>query len=819
MYPTDGPAYGPPAERERRLAALWFADIVGFTTIAGRDEVAAMDLIAALHAAAEEQVTRCRGRLVKTIGDAVLAEFTTTESALRAALSLSMIFSAGELRIGVHTGEVVRSPDGDVYGDGVNTTARLVREAEPGEIVVSEDVWRQLRNRPAEFSFEYVGKKQLRGIDYPIALYRARAPDTAASAGDGAADAALTRAGRPRGALVPSFDAIARRVRAGMTRPEVRRAAAICLAFVFPVASLLAWKLRTPEAAAFPSRGWALLAEFENDTPIDGLGPALTTAMSVAVEQSAFVNVVAGQQVEDALRRMRRDPDLPVDRSTARELAIREGLDVVLLPSVAAIGSQYFISLRIEEPGSGRQLRTLSVRVNSSDELLDGLDELALDLRAFLGESGDSIARRSQPLEAATTSSLEALQQYSLGFEAQRRGRYREAKRYFTAAVALDSTFSRALASLGMLEWEKGLEYQSGAVEFEGFDSERGKALLRRAVAHLDSVTERERLGTLAVFSFAVEGDLQQAIEYYRLRVARYPDDFVSHNNLGRLYYYAGRYEESVAAYKEVVRIQPGLTGAYDGIVGTYLYLLGQPDSGLAWARREVVADSSYFRAFDLLGFAYVGTDSIQEAAVAFAKAIALNPDYVSSRFRLGHTQRLLAEYPKAIATFEEILARDTANTNALHDLGVTFGFAGNQEQMHRYLTRWRETAGARLLATQTPDAAFKVATVATRLGDRSLAEQEDRRGLALLTKGAVGNRGRLDERKWLGVDSLGYFELAALRSVEGRQDEAVAALEAATQHGLTNSIWVLLHPDFNDLRTDKRFRRLIDEALHRREK
>ena len=161
----------------RRLAAIWFADIVGFTGISAKNERTAMSLVSLLQLCARRSVGRHGGRLVKFIGDEAMAEFGSTDSAVLAALELRSDFTGlsakhstpSLLRIGVHLGDVV-SAEGDIYGDGVNTTSRIEREARPGEILVSEEVWRQLRKR-SEFVMEDRGEHELRGLDRSLRLY------------------------------------------------------------------------------------------------------------------------------------------------------------------------------------------------------------------------------------------------------------------------------------------------------------------------------------------------------------------------------------------------------------------------------------------------------------------------------------------------------------------------------------------------------------------------------------------------------------------------------------------------------------------------
>src|SRR5437016_12453595 len=137
------------------LAALWFADIAGYSARVVEDERGALQLIEILQALSRSTVQRHEGRVVKFFGDAVLAEFPSTEMAVRAAAELSKIYAresgttgrAHDLRIGVHVGDVAVDADGDLYGDGVNAAARIEAAVDPGQVVISEDVWRQIRGR------------------------------------------------------------------------------------------------------------------------------------------------------------------------------------------------------------------------------------------------------------------------------------------------------------------------------------------------------------------------------------------------------------------------------------------------------------------------------------------------------------------------------------------------------------------------------------------------------------------------------------------------------------------------------------------------
>ncbi|MGH7481234.1 MAG: adenylate/guanylate cyclase domain-containing protein, partial [Longimicrobiales bacterium] len=162
----------------RRLAAVFFADIVGYTSLSSENEAAALRLIDVFHATLNACVAEHAGRLVKLIGDGALVEFGSSDAAVRAAIHLHEAFAAesgaigieARLRIGIHVGDVVAMASGDLFGDGVNTAARLQAEAGPGETVVSQDVWRHLRPR-REFGFKSLGERRLQGIAGSVWLF------------------------------------------------------------------------------------------------------------------------------------------------------------------------------------------------------------------------------------------------------------------------------------------------------------------------------------------------------------------------------------------------------------------------------------------------------------------------------------------------------------------------------------------------------------------------------------------------------------------------------------------------------------------------
>ena len=175
------------SESSRRLAAVWFADIVGYTTLSHTDEDGAILVVEAFQRVAAETVPQYSGRVVKYVGDAALAEFNSTDGAIRSALALVERFQEDEvarsrgmlIRVGVNVGEVITAPDGDIYGDGVNLASRLHDQAKPGQVVASEAAHAQIRQRPV-FKTEALGEKAVKGVADSVQIFAVTLVDATA---------------------------------------------------------------------------------------------------------------------------------------------------------------------------------------------------------------------------------------------------------------------------------------------------------------------------------------------------------------------------------------------------------------------------------------------------------------------------------------------------------------------------------------------------------------------------------------------------------------------------------------------------------------
>jgi adenylate cyclase len=164
----------------RRLATILFADVAGYSRMMRADEEQTLvDLRAHLAELVAPVVERFRGRIVKTVGDGVMAEFGSAVEAMRSAVELQrgMTVRNADLpanrrqsfRIGLHLGDVIHS-DQDVFGDTVNLASRLQALAEPGAIVLSRSVYDQVRDK-LDLPYRDLGVRALKNFDRPLQVY------------------------------------------------------------------------------------------------------------------------------------------------------------------------------------------------------------------------------------------------------------------------------------------------------------------------------------------------------------------------------------------------------------------------------------------------------------------------------------------------------------------------------------------------------------------------------------------------------------------------------------------------------------------------
>jgi serine/threonine protein kinase/tetratricopeptide (TPR) repeat protein len=545
------------------------------------------------------------------------------------------------------------------------------------------------------------------------------------------------------------------------------------------------WLLRSSPVLSFAARDWVLVADFENQTNDPLFDQSLLTAFSVSLEQSRHVNIYPRSRIREVLARMKKDAATRIDDAVGREIAVREGIRAVILPSISGVGDDYRLAARIRDVTSGVDVQTTVVKARGQQRILDSLDQLAAKVRGNLGESQLATFRNSRPLPAVTTASLDALKQYSIATEKSIEGlNPEEPKLYFENALKIDPTFTAARSSLGILD-------------FVHFNKEEGKRLLAEAVRSADNLTDREKYGLLAFHARAVEGNLEKAAGYDRILIGLYPDFATGHSNLGVVYEEMGRYPEAIVEFQECQRIDPRGRLAFIHLAETYISRMGDLDGGIAACQKEIAKNGKNYAAYCWMGYAYLTKGQLDEAVRDLEQSNQLNPRSPAfvCEYNLAVADLLSGRNQNAIRVLNGILAIDPKACGANYYLGLVYESMHGGPEARR---QWIRSVDCReeALRSQANDASdyIEIAIARARLGEAAQAQAA--------------------EEKAHSIDPNLYFDTARLRAVQGKTEEALALLERAEKSAFHDFGWVKVNPDLRSLSAEPRFVALLHRNL-----
>ena len=346
----------------------------------------------------------------------------------------------------------------------------------------------------------------------------------------------------------------------------------------------LGWAVSRRGPAQVGQGGQIILADVHNATADSMLGPALYTAATVGLQGSRHLSLFPRSRVRETFSRMgRAGADSALTEQLAREVAVREGLAMVVALGITQVDTAYLLRARLIEPETGRDLEATSLRVNGRAEVLAGIDRLLVRTRKALGESSRHLRVNAEPLPRITTSSLDALRAYVAGSEAWGRQDNLAAREHWNRAIALDSGFALALAALADF-WYVAHN-----------DRAAGDRWMNLALAQVERLTERERLRILAQAAQR-RGRGPEAVEYARLLAERFPsrDAWYNHGTtLMGLY----RCREAIPSIRKALSFDSLFTNGHINLA-TCLQLEGPVDAALTAYAAAGRADSlALFRA------------------------------------------------------------------------------------------------------------------------------------------------------------------------------------------------------------------------------
>ncbi|HVM92226.1 MAG TPA: serine/threonine-protein kinase [Terriglobales bacterium] len=398
-----------------------------------------------------------------------------------------------------------------------------------------------------------------------------------------------------------------------------------------------AYYYRAQRAQRLTDKDSIVVADFLNTAGDAVFDDTLKTALTVALNQSPFLNVLPDNRVLQTLKLMTRPKDTKLTPEIARELCLRAGSKAYIAGSIASLGTQYVVTLRAVNCASGDPLGEEQATASSKERVLNILGKSAAKLRSQLGESLATVQKYDVPLEQATTSSLDALQAYTLGWKVSSEKGNEDALPFFQRAIELDPKFAMGYRAVGIGYSALGQVGRAADYYKKAFD-------LRQ------NADERERLMISAVYYRHVTGELGNAARTYEEMAEIYPRDTDAYNNLGTAYSSEGEVEKAVAATRQAIGLSPDRFNSYFNLT-SYLIALRRFDDARQTIKdaqaHKLEADSNHI---NLYAIAFLTGDSRameQEFQLCMGKPevqdsmLSLSSDTEAFAGRLGKARNL----------------------------------------------------------------------------------------------------------------------------------------------------------------------------------
>ena len=444
---------------------------------------------------------------------------------------------------------------------------------------------------------------------------------------------------------------------------------------------------RTPKLT---DKDTIVLADFVNSTGDPVFDGTLRQGLSVQLEQSPFLNIVSDQQIQQTLPLMHQPADAKLAPAIARQLCQRIGGTAVLVGSIAQIGTQYLLTLKATNCGSGELLASTEEQASDKNHVLEALGKTASDIRSKLGESLATVQRFATPLEQATTPSLEAFQAYSMGRKAMAATEWAAALPFFQRAVSLDPKFAMAYARLGTTYANLG-------------ESILGAENTRKAYELSEGVSEGEKFYLESHYYENVTGDLESARKVYQLWAQTYPREWRPRAPLYVIYSALGQYEEAHNQAREGIRLQPDSGMNYNILVSSYITLDRLDDARAAALEARVknldssdLHDTLYYLAFlrnDAAGMA-------QELAWATGKPGVEDELFAAeanTAAYFGHLEKAREFFRRAVASAERAGKKEVAAAYEAHAAWTEALFGYTEVARQRAAVALGRSAGRRV--------------------------------------------------------------------------------------------------------------------------
>jgi tetratricopeptide (TPR) repeat protein len=538
-------------------------------------------------------------------------------------------------------------------------------------------------------------------------------------------------------------------------------AAAIVLGLALLAATW--WFARGPAVPVQRDPVSVLIADFQNQSQDASFDGTLEPIVKLALEGAGFINAYdrAGMRRSLDVR-----PPEVLDERAAQQIAVNQGVGVVLAGSIGRQGNGYAVSMKATQAVTGNVIASVSNRAAGKDQVLSVATKLATSIRKALGDNTSDESQRFA-MDKLSATSVEAVHHYAAGMIANSNSRFEDARQSFLKSIEADPDFGMGYTAVAMMSFN--LDKPEDTVKYAKLAFER-----------LDSMTERERYRTRGLFHLATN-NYAECIKEYGDLVEKYAADISARNNLALCSSRQRKNAEAAKEMREVVKIMPG-RALYRENLALYSNYAGEFQAAESEAR--ALKEPGVFGLI-ALAFAQLGQTQIPQALETYRQMGKID-EQGASYMASGEADIAMYEgrFSDAARILEAAAARDVAARDA--DRAATkFAILAQVRLLQRDTRRALAAAQLAEANSRIVKIRFLAGRIFVEAGDPakaraitdSLAKEEPAEprayakileGAALLKKGdpraAIKPLGEVDKLldTWIGHYELGRAYLAA---------------------------------------------------------